>query len=155
MTEPLVSTLARKFKVDVNTGTDVAPVWTPIRAIGELKPALDSTLEDDSDYDSDGWLSDAKTAMKWSLELKLIRKIGLTTEQYDPGQEFIRAAADQFGTAATVNVRWYDRNGGPEAYEGFAVVTWAPEGGGPTALDMVTVTLNGQGARETITNPAA
>lgn len=154
-TEQLTSALARKFKVDIDTSLTSTPVWTQVRGIGELKPSIDSTLQDDSDYDSDGWGSQAKTAMSWALELKLVRKLGVTSSNYDPGQEKIRAAADAFGGDSIVHVRWYDRNGGPEAYEGHAVVTWAPEGGDAKALDTVTATLNGQGARLLINNPAA
>lgn len=153
-TEQLVSTLARKWKLDVNTGTVSVPVWTPVRAIGELKTTVESNMEDDSDYDSDGWASESKTQMKWTLETKVLRKIGVTSSNYDPGQEALRAAADQFGSAGTPQVRWYDRDGGPEAYSGFASVSWEPEGGEAKDLDTVTIKLSGQGKRTLITNPA-
>lgn len=153
-TEQLVSTLARKWKLDVNTGTVAVPVWTPVRAIGELKTTVESNMEDDSDYDSDGWASESKTQMKWTLETKVLRKIGVTSSNYDPGQEAIRAAADQFGSAGTPQFRWYDRDGGPEAYTGFASVSWEPEGGEAKDLDTVTIKLSGQGKRTLITNPA-
>ncbi|WUI02109.1 IPT/TIG domain-containing protein [Spirillospora sp. NBC_00431] len=153
-TEQLRSTLARKWKLDINTGTVESPVWTPVRAIGELKPNIESNMEDDSDYDSDGWASETKTQMKWSLETKVLRKVGVTSENYDPGQEALRAAADQFGSPGTPQVRWYDRDGGPEAYSGFASVSWEPEGGEAKDLDTVTIKMSGQGKRTTITNPA-
>jgi hypothetical protein len=152
--EQLVSTLARKWKLDVNTGTVASPVWTPVRAIGELKTTVESNMEDDSDYDSDGWASESKTQMKWSLETKVLRKIGVTSSNYDPGQEALRQAADKFGSPGTPQVRWYDRDGGPEAYSGFASVSWEPEGGEAKDLDTVTIKLSGQGKRTLITNPA-
>jgi hypothetical protein len=152
--EPLVSTLARKFRVDVNTGTAAAPAWTQVRAISSLSPSIDSNMEDDSDYDSDGWGSSVKTAMSWSLEMTLLRKVTVEGRAYDPGQEAIRVAADAFGPDSVVHVRWYDREGGPEAYSGYASVEWSPEGGEYTALDSASATLHGQGARTVITNPA-
>ncbi|TDD88353.1 phage tail tube protein [Actinomadura rubrisoli] len=152
--ETLVSTLARKWRLDVNTGTVGVPVWTQVRAMGELKPQVEPNMEDDSDYDSDGWESETKTALKWTLEAKLLRKVGVTSGNYDPGQEKIRLASDQFGSAGTVQVRWYDRDGGPEAYIGFASVSWEPEGGETKDLDTVTAKLSGQGQRTTIANPA-
>lgn len=159
MTEPtpeqLISTLARKFRVDVDTSATAAPAWLQVRAVQTFKPTINNTMVDDADMDSDGWGSDAKTGMKWALELGLLRKVGLTSGSYDPGQEAIRAAADDFGPDAVVHVRWYDRNGGPEAYEGYAQVGWSPNGGGPTALDIVAVTLSGNGARKPIANPTA
>lgn len=154
-TEQLVSTLARKFRVEVNTGTTAAPVWTPVRAVMDFKPAVDTNLEDDSDYDGDGWASSVKTQLSWSLEAKLGRKIGFSSGIYDPGQEALRTASTEFGTGGTVEVRWYDRNGGPEAYQGFATVSWEPEGGDTKALDMATAKLTGSGKRRDIANPAA
>lgn len=153
MSETLVSTLARKWRLDVNTGSTASPTWTQVRAMAEFTPGIDSNLEDDSDYDSDGWGSQAKTSMQWSLAATFIRKVGVTTGNYDPGQERIRQSADAFGPDAVVHVRWYDREGGPEAYEGFAIVSWEPQGGDVNALDRAAVTLTGQGARTEITNP--
>lgn len=153
--EQLVSTLARKFAVDVNIGTVNSPSWRKIRGIADLKPGLDNNLEDDTDYDADGWKSETKTLIGWMLELKLRRKQGFTTGFYDLGQEKLRLASDQFGVDGTVQVRWYDRTGGPEAYTGFASVSWEPEGGDAKALDMATAKLSGNGARVAITNPAA
>jgi hypothetical protein len=150
--EQLYSSLARKFRVDVNTGTSGSPVWRQIRGILDLKPGLDTNLEDDSDYDSVGWKSQAKTQLGWKLELKLARKLGLTTAAYDLGQETLRLASEAF--PGTVQVRWYDRNHGPEAYSGYATVSWSPEGGDAKSLDTVTVTLDGNGVRTDISNPA-
>lgn len=159
MTEPtpeqLVSTLARKFRVEVDTSATAVPAWLQIRAIQTIKPTINNTMVDDADLDSDGWGSQAKTGMAWALELGLLRKVGISTSEYDPGQEAIRAAADAFGPDGVVHVRWYDRDGGPEAYEGYAQVGWSPNGGNVTALDIVAVTLSGQGARTPITNPVA
>lgn len=155
--EALVATLARKWAIDVDTKAegDTVAEWTRVRAINELKPTIDSSLEDDSDYDSDGWTSQTKTSMGWKLEMKMVRKVGFETKAPDPGQEKVRLAADQFGVDGTVHVRWYDRDGGPEAYEGYGTVTWAPDGGGVAALDTASCTITGQGARTAIDNPAA
>lgn len=153
-TEQLVSTLARKWVLEVNTGTDVSPTWTRVRAIGELKPTLESNLEDDSDYDSGGFASNVKTQMSWEIEVKLLRKVGVTSLNYDPGQEALRSKADQFGAAGTAHVRWYDRDGGPEAYVGYGSVSWEPEGGDSKDLDAVTVKITGNGKRTAIANPA-
>lgn len=154
-TEVLTSTLARKMRVDVNTGTSESPSWTQVRAITTMQTAITPTMQDDSDYDSDGWGSQAKTMLAWSLTMTVARKVGVSSGDYDPGQERLRQAHDKFGAEGVVEVRWYDRNGGAEAYSGFAHVSWEPQGGATDALDTVNVTLTGQGARETIVNPAA
>ncbi|CAM3459944.1 phage tail tube protein [Stackebrandtia soli] len=154
-TEQLVAGLARDWALDVDSGTPETPTWLKVRGMGELKPTIESNMEDDSDYDSDGWASEVKTQLKWALETKLLRKRGISSGANDPGQEVIRAASDQFGAPGTVHVRWYNKLGGPEAYTGFAAVSWEPEGGSTTDLESVTVNLSGNGRRTLIVNPAA
>jgi hypothetical protein len=157
MTSPLSAALARKWVLQVDTTPEsLTASWVQVKGLAGFTPKLDSTLQDDSDYDSGGWGSQAKTAMAWSLEVKLVRKYAFgDPSSYDVGQEVIRAAADAFGSDATVHVRWYDREGGPEAYVGYAQVTWSPDGGKTDDLETVTATLTGQGARTPTVNPAA
>lgn len=164
----VINSTANTFKLSLTSGgtaVDVTadgsgsytlgPVWIPVRAIAEFTPNLDGKMEDDSDYDSDGYGSQTKTMLEWSLDLKLMRKVGIATSIADPGQEKLRLASEAFGTPGVVHVRWYDRTvGQPEAYEGYAEVMWQPEGGGTGALAAVKVKLAGKGARKTITNPA-
>lgn len=151
--ESLAAALARKFKVEVRAVG--GPVWTALRGINSLTPGVNTTTQDDTDFDSDGWASTVKTLLGWQVTAGLIRKYGTLTSAYDPGQEILRTASDKFGTAGLVEVRWYDRDGGDEAYEGTASVQWEPSGGDASALDIVNVTLLGQGKRIVITNPAA
>ena len=153
MTAPLTSYLARKWRVDVNTGTTISPVWVQVKGVTNFTPGLSSTTQDSSDFDSNGWGSDEKTMLKWNLAISLLRK-GADTATPDPGQEALRAKSDQFGAAGMAHVRWYDRNGGPEAYEGTGNVSWEPGGGGAGDLEPVTVNITGKGARTEITNPA-
>lgn len=153
--ETLVSTLARKFRLEVNAGTRAAPEWTLVRGITSFNPSIDTNLEDDTDFDSDGWGSQTKTLLSWSLATTVKRGKGVESGTYDPGQEILRRAAESFGAAGVVNVRWYDRDGGEEAYSGDAEVSYANSGDSPTALAMADITLTGKGARQPITNPAA
>lgn len=151
--EQLVATKASKYILEVRRVGVTA--WTKVRAMADFKPPVEPNLETDSDYDGEGWASETKTELKWSVEAKVIRKIGISTGIYDPGQEILRTASTKFGQDGTVEVRWYDRTGGPEAYQGFANVSWEPEGGDTKALDMVTAKLSGNGKRTDIVNPAA
>lgn len=153
-TEQLVSTLARKWRIDVNTGTEASPVWTQVRAIGEFKPTMDNNMEEDADYDNEGWGSETKTMITWGGELTLFRKKGVVTGNYDPGQQSLWTAHDKFGAEGSRQIRYYDRDGGPEAYKGYVSVGWEPEGGEAKDLDTVTLTLTGQGKRTLISNPA-
>ncbi|MCX4672406.1 hypothetical protein OG453_38105 [Streptomyces sp. NBC_01381] len=74
---------------------------------------------------------------------------------FNAAQEKLRLASESFGVASRVHVRYYDREGRDEAYEGRALVTWEPDGGAADDLDTVKVTLTGKGPRKKITNPAA
>lgn len=156
----MISTLARKFKVEVLPGADdpTTDSWLPIRGVQEFTPGKDDNLEDDSDYDSDGWTSQTRTGQSWSLAVKVARKQSSGDAggalEYDPGQEVVRAASDKFGIEGTVHVRWYNRNGGDEAYQGRAMAGFADDGGSTTALSTASLTLTGTGAREAIDNPA-
>lgn len=140
--------LARRFKVDVSTdGT----TWVPLKGINDLNPPVSPTLVSADDYDSDGWSSFEKTMQSWVLTAKVLRKT--VAGAFDAGQELVRARVDGWGDAARIWVRWYDRNGAPEAYKGWAVVGWAASKTGVADLDEVTITLTGDGARTAITNP--
>ena len=154
-TPVLTSAVASKFilKVDSSVGKD-GSAFIPVRGMTDFKPSVATTTQDDSDYDSGVWGSDAKTQLKWSNVLKLSRKRASGYVE-DPGQKVLRLAHDQVGDAGTVLVQWYDRNGhGSEAYQGFALVQWDDDGGPTSALSTVSVTLMGQGVRTPITNPA-
>jgi hypothetical protein len=145
---PTVNTTWR-CDVDVNSDPD-NPSWVQVRGLNALQPAVNPTTQDASDYDSPGWGSDAVTQRKWQLTATALRKID-SAGAYDAGQEFLRGAADSL---ELVRVRWYERQGADgEAYEGDALVQWAPNGGDPTGLNSVAITLLGQGARESIANP--
>lgn len=151
------STNNRKWFVDVNTGTNAAPVWTGVHGITEFQPNLEPTLQDDSDFDSGGDKSQTVTARAWSASMKLARKVRATlATAYDPGQEALRLASEEIGIANSVDIRFYEMEpNGPrvEAYRGKAAVSWTPDGGGMDALSTVSVTLTGQGKRTAITHP--
>lgn len=151
------STLNRKWLVDVDTSATATPTWTPVMGVMEFQETRDSTLQDDSDFDSAGQMSQTKTAEQWKLEMKIARKV-LTSSAtaYDPGQEKLRALSIVMGPGNTAHVRWYEVTAsGPlvESYEGRASVEWAPDGGGMDGLSTVQVTLTGQGQRLTPVNP--
>jgi len=149
--------LARRWYLDVNTGTHAAPTWIAVNGVEDFKAPLDPSVQDDSDYDSGGYKSSTITAIGWSIDLKLARKVTVASPTvYDPGAEVLRAASVLMGASNRVEVRWYEMTtSGPkvEAYQGYAAVSWSEDGGGMDALASVSVTLTGQGEREAITHP--
>ncbi len=146
----MTTELARRYKVDVSTdGTN----WTPLKGINDFQPEVTSTKQDDSDYDSNGWASQVKTMQAWVATVKLNRKS--TSGVFDPGQEILRAAHDQFGDAGCVYMRWYDRQGRADAYSGFGFVDWSRSKTSVPDLDEATAVVTGIGARTAISNPYA
>jgi hypothetical protein len=148
--EPIVTSLAKVWALDAYNGT----AWVRCHGVTDFKPDVADTMQDDSDYDGGVWGSDVRTQLKWTLSGKFKRGPGAITGTYDAGQEILYAAHDQVGPAGVVQVRWFERipNIG-KAYSGFAYVGWSPDGGDTTALESVSFTLSGVGARTPINNP--
>lgn len=147
--------LARDWRVDVNMGTEEVPDWQLCPGVRAFQHMAPPNIEDSSDYDSDGWAGNTKTAQSWSIEMTIRRKTNNTVKEFHPVHEAIRLAANAYGAANLVHLRWYNRQGLPEAYEGKAIPEWEPQGGEYTALGEVAVNLTGDGARSTIDNPLA
>jgi len=152
------TTLNRKWYLDVNTGTPGTPVWTGVFGVTDFKPINNGDLQDDSDFDGGGYKSQVQTAIEWGIELKVKRAVttALATA-YDPGQEVLRLASLGFGTANSVDIRYYEVTAsGPavEAYRGKVAVTFEQDGGDMAALATATIKLAGQGVRSAITHPS-
>ena len=153
------STLNRDWYLDVDTASSAsAPTWAGVFGITNFQYTISANNADDGDFDSGGWDSSTKTSQGWSVVATVSRKLqsDVTPAAYDPGQEFLRTASDQYGNAGRVHIRWYKNDDAKvEAYDGWAIVDWAPQGGDRNALDTVQVTLTGQGARAAITFPGS
>lgn len=148
-----VTTLARRWRLEVNMGTTVTPDWQLCPAVTNFNWTADPNHEDSSTYDEGGWASNTKTGQAWKVEATINRKAAADSTAYNVVHEALKTAFLAFGDASEVGVRWMDRDGLPEAYQGVALVTWAPSGGERTKLDQVKITLTGTGALVTITNP--
>lgn len=146
------TSLSRKFRVDVTSDLTLAGGWVQLNGVNDFKPDVAPNMVDTSAYDTNGWNSMEITANQWSATVGVFRRQDLVGV-YDPGQELVRACIAQFGTAARVGLRWYDKNGSPEAYQGVAIVKWERGQTGVNDVETVTVTLTGDGALATITNP--
>lgn len=155
MTQPQQSTLSRKWVLEINTNTVASPIWTVVKGMAELTVTqAEPNLEDDNVYEDLGYTGQTKTALSWKAEGKIARRtLPSDVTTYDVGQEKLRTLSLLLGPNGVAHCRMYDRDGGPEAFTGFAEVTWAPDGGTPTDLEMVSFTLTGKGAPTSITNP--
>ncbi|MGD3112686.1 phage tail tube protein [Streptomyces sp. YGL11-2] len=150
-----VTALARRYRLELDMGKDGTPAWTLVPGITEFTPKIEPTQQDVTTYDAEGWSEQAVTMLAWSVEVTLAHRAHPTTGRFNAAQEALRRASMSFGAASYVRVRYYDRNGAPDAQEGSALVTWEPEGGGPDEVDTIKVTLTGSGPLAEIPNPVA
>lgn len=147
--------LAREWRLEINMGTEVAPDWQLCPGVREFQPASEPNIEDASDYDGEGWASNEKTGQSWELSVKIRRKANKDVKVYNPVHEAIRLAHFAYGSANKVHLRYMNRIGLPEAYEGKAIPNWQPAGGEYTALGETDITFTGDGPLTPITNPLA
>lgn len=148
------SLLASAWALDVNTGTAAVPVWTNVKGMTSFKETIESTMEDDSDFDSEGWGSDQVTQRKWKLECEGKRKRDAdnpSTFVPDAGQQAILDAGNLVGVGSNIEIRYYRRDGAPDAWQGYVTVDYGGGGGGVTALEPFNFTLGGQGLRTALT----
>jgi hypothetical protein len=144
----VVTALARRFKVDVSTDN---ATWVNLKGIDDFNYQINPSKVASDTYDTNGWSSFEIPMNAWVTTIKAFRVTNAGV--FDPGQEMVRAARGQSGTAARVYVRWYDRNGAPEAFSGLAIVEWNPSKTAVGDLDEIQIILTGDGILTSITNP--
>lgn len=144
------TSLARRFKFQVSADNTN---WLSVAGITDLSPNETPTLVPADDYDSNGFSNFEKTMTGSKIVAKANRKTN--SGVFDPGQELIRQTRFQFGDQARVYVRWYDRNGAPEAYSGRALVDWQQSKTGVADLEEVTMSFTIDGVLSAISNPYA
>lgn len=143
--------LARRFKQDVSVD---GVTWVKLGAITDFAPTENSNDQASDNYDNNGFNSFEKTMTGWQTVTKF--EMPLTSGiPSDAGQAILEATRFQFGDAARAYTRWYDRNGGTDAWSGRALVDWNQTKTGVPDLEEVTVTLKGDGVLTRITNPYA
>jgi len=144
------SLLASAWRLDVNRGTTEDPDWTPVKGMASFKEAIESTMEDDSDFDDPEWGSEEVTQRKWKLETEGKRKRDDSSDEVfipDPGQQFLLDAGNAVGVGSGVEIRYYRRDGSPDAWQGNVNVQYGGGGGATTVLEPFNVTLGGRGSR--------
>jgi hypothetical protein len=135
--------LARRHVLQIDTAYPAAvPTWVTVPGRVEFKDGDTPTDQRDSDYDSNGHIGYTRTAGEWLVEFKLSYKEDDTSHAIDATHAYIKARGkSRYGSGTVLHFRYYDRNGNDEAYEGYGLVTWAPDGGDDEQLDRVAVTL--------------
>lgn len=138
----MTNALARKFAVQVTSDLTLATGWVQLNGILDLNPQIAPSLEDATAYDVNGWGSSEPTLQAWTLQATFFRRYA-AGNVYDAGQELVRARVGVFATSARIGVQWYDKNGGPEAFSGIAIVDWKRTNTAVKNLEQAQVTFTG------------
>lgn len=152
MTTPLKKRAVRFQRLEVNTGTEAAPVWTPVRGLTSIPLEITPTEEDTSDFDSEGWADSLTTFRAWTLNVEGFE--GFTGEDAtpveDPGQEALRTAGLATGSDAYVQVRMY-RTDNNKGYEGRGSANWTGKGGTVKGVEPFRCNITGSGTLSPVT----
>lgn len=89
--------LARGFKVEINTGTEQAPVWTPIKGLETIGFATSKTDADTTDMDSNGNDEHVVASRSREITLEGFWLEDKQTGERDPGQEAVDALNEAVG----------------------------------------------------------
>jgi len=94
--------LSRDFKIAVNTGTIVAPTWTPIGGLDEDGIAISTSSRevDFMDADDAGLAKPVVIGHGYGVNLKGARMEAASDGTRDPGQQAVEAMQDVVGLAA-------------------------------------------------------
>lgn len=143
--------LARRFKQDVSSdGT----TWVPLGGRTDFAPTESPTMQSTTNYDTDGFDSFEKTLTGWQVVSKFEMPTTASVAS-DPGQAILEATRYQFGDGCRTHTRWYDRNGGTDAWSGLAIVDWNQSKTTTADVAEITVTFKGDGILTRISNPYA
>ena len=140
--------LARRYRVDVST--DGLTSWQQIKAVFAVTPDVPQVVGNRVAW-VDGWGGAVVLSNGWSLVCSYNQLITGTTR--DAGQALVEGCVGQLVNSALLYVRWYDRAGLADAWQGQAAVRVSRVGTGVDDLDRVTVTFTGDGALASIVNP--
>ena len=147
-----------EYGVDIYSEGDAK--WLPIRFISSVNPTVSPKEVDAATYDDNGADHPVRVGETPSLSF-YVQMHRLESGEFLPEVETLLAATrpNAVGSLGVVKVRYYDKpvnhNPNPlEAYELTATVSVERAATGNAELSGWNFTLNGQGARKKITNPA-
>jgi hypothetical protein len=143
-----VRRLARSISVDVSTdGT----TWLNLPGRVDNSPQITPNKVDSTDVDTGGFTSSEITLQSGVLTVKYNALSNGGTP--NPAQELVRACVAQFGDSARLYVRWYDNDGGSDAWSARAIVEVQRSKTGVADLMEIQATFTLDGAITAISNP--
>src|ERR1043165_7399234 len=88
-----VSQLQRKWRWRINTGTTDVTGWTTVTGLEAFVFTPTPVIQEDDDYEADGWQGDEVTALKWGISATVKAKGDIDTVQPNAAQERLRQAS--------------------------------------------------------------
>lgn len=142
-----VRRLARSIAVDISTD-DVTYLNLPGRT--DNAPNITPNKQDSTDVDTDGFTSAEITLQSGVLTVKYnsLSDGGVP----NPAHELVENCVAEFGDAARLYVRWYDKDGGSRGFKARAIVEVSYSKTGVADLREVTVTFTLDGTITKLTS---
>lgn len=140
--------LARRLKVDVSVNGTSA--WQPLAAKVLIDPEIVPILNPTTQWGKTPGVD--VESYTWSL-VCVYNQLTTTGVTRDPGQALVESCQAAVGDAAKLWVRWYDRNGLAEAWQGWGAVTVQRNASGVPDLSQIRVTFTADGDLTPIANP--
>lgn len=154
--EPTQYGFSYEYGVDIKINNE----WKPIRFISSVNPTVSPKEVDAATYDDNGADHPVRVGETPSLSF-YVQMHRLASGKFLPEVEALLAATrpDAVGSLGAVQVRYYDKPvkakpNPDEAYEMIATVSAERASTANSELGGWNFTLNGQGSRKKITNPA-
>lgn len=155
-TEPTQYGFSYEYGVDIKINNE----WKPIRFVSSVNPTVSPKEVDAATYDDKGADHPVRVGETPSLSF-YVQMHRLESGKFLPEVEALLAATrpDAVGSLGAVQVRYYDKPvkakpNPDEAYEMIATVSAERASTANSELGGWNFTLNGQGSRKKITNPA-
>ncbi|MDQ0377964.1 phage tail tube protein [Amycolatopsis thermophila] len=144
---PLKKRAVRFQRLEINTGTEDTPVWTPVRGLTTVELQVSPEEVDVSDFDSEGWADSLTTFRSWNVNIEGWEGYTGPDDEpiEDPGQDALKAKGLSTGSDAYVDVRMY-RTDNNKGYQGRATANWSGTGGGVKGVTPFNCPLTGSGA---------
>jgi hypothetical protein len=128
---PTDSVAGSKFQLDVNVGSDAAPIWTRVKGITNIDPNPSETKVDTTNHDSPGWDQNRTVSRGKVYQITAQYYVDPISGVRDPGQLAVEASADTIA-GDTLHIRQYrivKAWGGQITFKSTAAVK---SGGGPS-----------------------
>ena len=89
------------------TGTEPS-AYTRVRGITDFTPpGVEKNLEDDSDFDSEGWASQVATGLEYEISGTV--KVPRASMTADPGQSILKTAGKGLAESGVIHFRTFKR----------------------------------------------